>query len=148
MQMRKPNVVSGQNSSVCTMGARRVRPGSPEDHRGLSSTLYMAKPRTANTVAPTLALSQKVELFKSAWLTCGYMAIVVSLVKMSLLGAAAVLQVKDWGGGILCLLQNSRGVQPYICLTSGRSDFAAIIIHGVLLSMKYCLKTLAQYSKE
>lgn len=57
---------------------------------------------------------------------------------MSLLGAAAVLQVKDWGGGILCLLQNSRGLQPYICLISGRSDFAAIIIHGVLLSMKYC----------
>lgn len=42
----------------------------PEDHRGLSSTLYMAKPSTANTVAPTLALSQKVELFRSAWLTC------------------------------------------------------------------------------
>lgn len=57
---------------------------------------------------------------------------------MSLLGAAAVLQVKDWGGGILCLLQNSSGVQLYICLISGRSDFVAIIIHGVLLSMKYC----------
>lgn len=59
---------------------------------------------------------------------------------MSRLGAAAVLQVKDWGGGILCLLQNSRGLQPYICLISGRSDFAAIIIHGVLLSMKYCCR--------
>lgn len=57
---------------------------------------------------------------------------------MSLLGAAAVSQVKDWGGGILCFLQNSSGVQPYSCLTSGRSDLAAIIMHGVLLSMKYC----------
>lgn len=42
----------------------------PNDHRGLSSTLYMVKPSTANTVAPTLALSQKVELVRSAWLTC------------------------------------------------------------------------------
>lgn len=41
-----------------------------KDHRVLSSTLYMANPSTANTVAPTLALSQKVELFRSAWLTC------------------------------------------------------------------------------
>lgn len=30
----------------------------------------MVKPSTANTVAPTLALSQKVELVRSAWLTC------------------------------------------------------------------------------
>lgn len=42
----------------------------PEDHRGLSSTLYMVKPSNANTVAPTLARSQKVELFGSAWLIC------------------------------------------------------------------------------
>lgn len=41
-----------------------------EHHRLLSSTLYMAKPNTANTVAPTLALSQKVEFLRSAWLTC------------------------------------------------------------------------------
>lgn len=41
-----------------------------KDYRVLSSTLYMANPSTANTVAPTLALSQKVELFRSAWLTC------------------------------------------------------------------------------
>lgn len=50
------------------------------DHRCLSSALYMAKPSTANTVAPTLALSQKVEFFRSAWAMCGYMAMVVSLV--------------------------------------------------------------------
>lgn len=36
------------------------------DHRCLRSALYMAKPSTANTVAPTLALSQKVEFFRSA----------------------------------------------------------------------------------
>lgn len=41
-----------------------------EHHRLFSSTLYMAKPNTANTVAPTLALSQKVEFLRSAWLTC------------------------------------------------------------------------------
>lgn len=39
-------------------------------HRGLSSTLYMAKPNTANTVAPMLALSQKVEVFRSVGLIC------------------------------------------------------------------------------
>jgi len=42
----------------------------PENHRGLSSTLYMAKPSMAHTVAPALALNQKVELFRSACLTC------------------------------------------------------------------------------
>lgn len=36
------------------------------DHRCLRSALYMAKPSTAHTVAPTLALSQKVEFFRSA----------------------------------------------------------------------------------
>lgn len=36
------------------------------DHRCLRIALYIAKPRTANTVAPTLALSQNVELFRSA----------------------------------------------------------------------------------
>ncbi len=30
----------------------------------------MAKPSIAQTVAPTLALSQNVELFKSAWVMC------------------------------------------------------------------------------
>ena len=30
----------------------------------------MAIPSTANMAAPTLARSQKVELFRSAWLTC------------------------------------------------------------------------------
>lgn len=35
-------------------------------HRCLSNALYMAKPSTAKTVAPTLALSQKVEFFRSA----------------------------------------------------------------------------------
>lgn len=40
------------------------------DHRCLRSALYMAKPSTANTVAPTLALSQKVEFFRSAWAMC------------------------------------------------------------------------------
>lgn len=39
-------------------------------HRGLSSTLYMAKPNTANTVAPMLALSQKEEVFRSVGLIC------------------------------------------------------------------------------
>ena len=39
-------------------------------HRVLSSTLYAAKPSTAKTVAPTLALIQKVEVFRSAWFTC------------------------------------------------------------------------------
>lgn len=39
-------------------------------HRGLSSTLYMAKPNTANTVAPMLALSQKVEVLRSVGLMC------------------------------------------------------------------------------
>ena len=70
MEMAKSNVVTGQNSSICTMGVKRIGPVLPEDHRCLSSTLYMAKPSTANTVAPTLALSQKVELFRSAWFTC------------------------------------------------------------------------------
>lgn len=30
----------------------------------------MAKPRTAQTVAPTLARSQNVELFRSEWVIC------------------------------------------------------------------------------
>lgn len=47
-----------------------VRMEAAEHHRLLSSTLYMAKPSTANTVAPTLALSQKVEFLRSAGLTC------------------------------------------------------------------------------
>lgn len=72
------------------------------DHRCFSSALYMAKPNTANTVAPKLARSQNVELLRSACVTCGYIAIVVSLTKISLLGTSAVLQVKAWGGGILC----------------------------------------------
>lgn len=59
---------------------------------------------------------------------------------MSLQGAPAVLQVKACGGGILCFLQNSRGVRAYSCLVSWRSDLAAIIMHGVLVSMKYCCK--------
>lgn len=40
------------------------------DHRCLRSALYMAKPSTAKTVAPTLALSQKVEFFRSVWAMC------------------------------------------------------------------------------
>lgn len=40
------------------------------DHRCLRSALYMAKPSTAHTVAPRLALSQKVEFFRSAWAMC------------------------------------------------------------------------------
>ncbi len=39
-------------------------------HRDLRRALYMAKPSIAQTVAPTLALSQNVELFKSAWVMC------------------------------------------------------------------------------
>ncbi|MEQ2289032.1 hypothetical protein AMECASPLE_029081 [Ameca splendens] len=39
-------------------------------HRCFRSALYMAKPNTANTVAPRLALSQKVEFFRSAWAMC------------------------------------------------------------------------------
>lgn len=39
-------------------------------HRGLSSTLCMAKPNTAKTVAPMLTLSQKVEVFRSVWVMC------------------------------------------------------------------------------
>lgn len=42
----------------------------PGDHRVFSSNLYTAKPSTANTVAPTLALSQKVELVRSSWIIC------------------------------------------------------------------------------
>lgn len=70
MQEGKPNVLTGQNSTLCTMGVKTFGNRLPEHHRVLSSTLYMAKPKTANTVAPTLALSQKVELFRSAWFTC------------------------------------------------------------------------------
>lgn len=80
-----------------------------------------------------------------AW---GYMAIVVNLTKISLLGASAVLQVKAWGGGILCFLQKSVGEMLCSCLTSCRSDFAATIKQGILLSIKCCLKILAQYSKD
>lgn len=47
-------------------GGTRKGSGVRGDHRCLSSALYMAKPSTANTVAPTLALSQKVEFFRSA----------------------------------------------------------------------------------
>lgn len=39
-------------------------------HRCFSSALYMAKPKTANTVAPKLARSQNVELLRSACVTC------------------------------------------------------------------------------
>lgn len=39
-------------------------------HRCLRSALYMAKPSTANTVAPTLARSQNVEFFRSACAMC------------------------------------------------------------------------------
>lgn len=42
----------------------------PRHHRCFRSTLYMAKPNTANTVAPRLALSQKVEFFRSDWAMC------------------------------------------------------------------------------
>jgi hypothetical protein len=70
--------------------------------------------------------------------TYGYMAIVVNLTKMSLLGASAALQVKAWGGGILCFLQKSVGERLYSCLTSCRSDFAATIKQGILLSIKCC----------
>lgn len=59
----KPNVV--KIAKYSTGKESRAR-----DHRGLSRTLYIAKPNTANTVAPTLTLSQKVELFRSAWLNC------------------------------------------------------------------------------
>lgn len=61
-------------------GDRVNRRRMESDHRCLRRALYMAKPSTANTVAPTLALSQKVEFFRSAWAMCGYMAMVVSLV--------------------------------------------------------------------
>ena len=70
--------------------------------------------------------------------TYGYMAIVVNLTKISLLGASAVLQVKACGGGILCFLQKSVGEILYSCLTSCRSDFAAMIKQGILLSIKCC----------
>lgn len=40
------------------------------DHRCFRRALYMAKPRTAHTVAPRLARSQKVEFFRSAWAMC------------------------------------------------------------------------------
>lgn len=72
--------------------------------------------------------------------TYGYIAIVVSLTKISLLGISTVLQVKAWGGGILCFLQNSAGEILYSCLTSCKSDFAATTKHGILLSMKCCCK--------
>ena len=72
--------------------------------------------------------------------TYGYMAIVVSLTKISLLGASAVLQVKACGGGILCFLQKSVGEILYSCLTSCRSDFAATIKQGILLSIKCCYR--------
>lgn len=72
--------------------------------------------------------------------TYGYIAIVVSLTKISLLGTSAVLQVKAWGGGILCFLQNSAGEILYSCLTSCKSDLAATTKHGILLSMKCCCK--------
>lgn len=72
--------------------------------------------------------------------TYGYMAIVVNLTKMSLLGASAVLQVKACGGGILCFLQKSVGEMLYSCLTSCRSDFAATIKQGILLSIKCCYR--------
>lgn len=72
--------------------------------------------------------------------TYGYIAIVVSLTKISLLGTSTVLQVKAWGGGILCFLQNSAGEILYSCLTSCKSDFAATTKHGILLSMKCCCK--------
>lgn len=72
--------------------------------------------------------------------TYGYIAMVVSLTKISLLGTSAVLQVKAWGGGILCFLQNSAGEILYSCLTSCKSDLAATTKHGILLSMKCCCK--------
>lgn len=71
-----------------------VRPVLDLNHRCFNSALYIAKPTTAKTVAPKLARSQNVELLRSACVTCGYMAIVVNLTKISLLGASAVLQVK------------------------------------------------------
>lgn len=48
-------------------GGRRL---APSHHRCLRSALYIAKPSTAHTVAPRLALSQKVEFFRSAWAMC------------------------------------------------------------------------------
>lgn len=73
--------------------------------------------------------------------THGYMAMVVSLVQMSLLSASVVLQVNGWGGWSLCLRQNSSGERLQCCRTSCRSDLAEITTHGVLLSMKYCCQT-------
>ena len=40
------------------------------NHRCFSSALYMAKPSTANTVAPRLARSQNVEFFESTCARC------------------------------------------------------------------------------
>lgn len=54
-------------------GRSRVNRGrrlAPSHHRCLRSALYIAKPSTAHTVAPRLALSQKVEFFRSAWAMC------------------------------------------------------------------------------
>lgn len=75
---------------------------------------------------------------RMSWDTYGYMAIVVSLTKRSLFGASTVLQEKACGGGILCFLQKSAGEMPYSCLTSCKSDLAAITKQGILLSMKCC----------
>lgn len=40
------------------------------NHRCFNNALYMAKPKTAKTVAPKLARSQNVELLRSACVTC------------------------------------------------------------------------------
>lgn len=40
------------------------------NHRCFNNALYIAKPKTAKTVAPKLARSQNVELLRSACVTC------------------------------------------------------------------------------
>lgn len=62
--------LSGEKGRGRVKGGAGGRRLAPSHHRCLRSALYIAKPSTAHTVAPRLALSQKVEFFRSAWAMC------------------------------------------------------------------------------
>lgn len=67
--------------------------------------------------------------------TYGYAAAQASLAKTFLASDWGNVIEKGNGCGSLCLEQNSAGVTPWNCSTSGRSCLEATSTHGMSLSM-------------
>lgn len=146
MQSLKNSLHNSWHCFICWIDTNFLHLKSLEGkHKSLLS-LSVAKPQWGSSI---LMVNSGMQCYSAwfmqcekhnGWSTYGYIAIVVSLTKISLLGISTVLQVKAWGGGILCFLQNSAGEILYSCLTSCKSDFAATTKQGILLSMKCCCK--------